>query len=727
MRRISFCVLFFGSVLLQYVTAQTPQQDSLKVESLAEVFVQSVRVKPNAPIAHSNLKKDEIAKRNLGQDIATQLNLLPGVVTTSDAGAGIGYTGFRVRGTANQGINVTINGIPYNDSESATSFFVNLQDFSSSIEDLQLQRGVGTSTNGPGAFGASLNIQTESRSTQAFAEISNSFGSFNTRRHNLKFSTGLLSNFVTVSGRVSQIKSEGFLDRSASNLKSYFLQGTFKNKNTLIKLINFAGSEVTQQAWFGVDKETAINNPTFNPAGAYTGPNNEIRFHTNQVDNYKQDHFQLHWSQRYDNNWSTTLSLNYTYGRGFFEEYKEDEVLDFYGITGPVINEEQVLNSNLIRRRWLKNDYYVANATVNYRNTQWDFTGGLFYSTYDGDHFGEVIWAQFAGDAALGDRYYFGNGKKGDVSAFAKANFLLTNKWSLYGDLQLRFIDYKTTGQNSDVSDFLIDKSYSFFNPKAGVSYQLNREQQFYFSYAKAHREPNRTDFENGAPRPERLDDFELGWRLKQQKLLLNVNGYYMDYTDQLVLTGALDNSGAPVRTNSGSSYRLGVEVDASIQLGKKFRLMPNVAWSINRNRDFVFRRDGNFENLGNTQISYSPQVVAANTIAYAPNKQWYFGVLTKYVGAQFMSNIESAVSRLDAFATTDLNVVYILENIGVFKKLTISGLFNNVLNNKYISNGYFFTYDDDFSNPDVITTIEGVGFYPQAGFNFLLGCTARF
>ena len=722
--------ILLSMIALAAFTASAQQKtviDTTKVESLDEVLVSAVRVKADSPITHSNLTKKQIAERNLGQDIATQLNFLPSVVTTSDAGAGIGYTGFRVRGTGNQGINVTINGIPYNDAESATTFFVNLQDFSSSVESLQLQRGVGSSTNGPGAFGASLNILTDAISNEASGEISNSFGSFGTRRHNVKFSTGLLNDHIEISGRLSQIKSDGYIDRASSNLKSYFLQAAYKDDNTLIKLINFAGSEVTYQSWFGIDAETLAEDRTFNPAGQFTDENGEIRFHDNQVDDYKQDHYQLHWNQRYDNNWSTQLSLNYTYGRGFFEEYKEDEDLDFYSIAPVQIGSETITTSDIIRRRWLDNDFYVASATANYKDNKIDFVGGAYGSIYDGDHFGEVIWARFASDSETGDNYYFGTGKKKEFSAFAKANYRFNSKWSGYLDLQQRFISYTTDGINSDVAEFIVDEDYSFFNPKAGLSYKIDSENQLYASFARANREPNRTDFENGAPRPERLDDWELGWRYNTGRVSLNVNGYYMDYRDQLVLTGALDDVGAPIRANSGESYRAGIEIDAAIAITDKLMIQPNLALSTNKNRDFVFERDGVLTNLDDTNISYSPDVVVGNTISYKPAENLRLSFLSKYVGEQYLGNIDSDFSKLDSYFTNDLNVSYEIKDVSIFKSIILNGLVNNIFNIDYVSNGYFFTYDDDFSVPNEITTIEGAGYYPQAGINFLVGATLKF
>ena len=718
-------------VLLAFCAFAKAQQkqttiDTTKTNTLEEVLLQSVRVGKDSPITHSNLSKEQLAERNLGQDIATQINFLPSVVTTSDAGAGIGYTGFRVRGTGNQGINVTINGIPYNDAESATSFFVNLQDFTSSIENLQLQRGVGTSTNGPGAFGASLNILTDAVSDEAYSSTSHSVGSFGTRRHNVKFSTGLLNDHIEISGRLSQIKSDGYVDRATSDLKSYFLQAAYKDENTLIKAINFAGSEITYQSWFGLDRTTLESDRTFNPAGQFTDENGNIRFHENQVDNYKQDHYQLHWNQKYDSNWSSNVSLNYTYGRGFFEEYKEDDDLAFYSISDVTIGGETITTSDIIRRRWLDNDFYVLNTSINYKDNEWDFTSGLYGSYYAGDHFGEVIWARFASDSELGDNYYFGSAEKIELSAFSKANYKLNNKWSLYGDLQTRYVNYETDGINSDVQEFIIDESYNFFNPKTGVTFSLDNKNQFYGSFARANREPNRTDFENGDPRPERLNDYELGWRYNTSKLKLNVNGFYLAFRDQLVVSG-IDNVGAPIRTNSGDSFRAGIEIEAAVQLTSQLSVYPNIALSENKNKDFLFQRDGVLQNLGDTEISFSPSIVAGNTLQYNPIKGLNIQFLSKFVGEQYLGNIDSPTSLLESYFVNDFNVVYELGKVAFFKGVSLNLLVNNIFDESFESNGFFFTFDDDFSVPGEVTTIEGAGFYPQAGTNFLIGTTLRF
>jgi iron complex outermembrane receptor protein len=704
------------------------EQDSTKAEKLDEVLVKAVRVDAKSPITHSNLSKKEIAKRNLGQDIPMLLNFLPSVVTTSDAGAGIGYTGLRVRGVSSQSTNVTINGIPYSDAESLGTFWVNLGDFSSSVENLQLQRGVGTSTNGSSAFGASINILTDAFSREASGEISNSFGSFNSRKHTVKFSTGLMNDHFEIAGRLSNIESDGYVDRASTSLKSYFLQGSYVDDNTLIKAITFGGNNVTYQSWFGIDATTLRENRTFNPAGAYEDENGNQQFYDNEVDDYRQDHYQLHWNERYNNNWSTNVGLNYTYGRGFFEQFREDDDFSTYGLNPLVVDGQIVDETDLVRRRWLDNDYYVFNASANYKDNEIDLIFGTSISHYDGDHFGEVIWARFASQSDIRERYYDGNGRKNDLSAFSKATYKLNDRVQLYGDLQVRNVNYKTSGINSDLSLFLVDKNFTFFNPKAGVTFEYNETNDLYLSYARANREPNRNDFESNPDiKPEQLNDFELGWRHKKGNFTLNVNSYLMLYNEQLVLSGQINDVGAPLRTNSGESYRLGLEIEAVIPVTNQLTLQPNLAVSSNKNRETVRSFDGELQNLGSTDIAFSPNVVAANAIVYQPLKNFQISLLSKFVGEQFMSNTEAQDSKLDSYFTNDLNFIYTIKPNSIFDTVVFTGLVNNIFNQKYVSNGYYFTFDDDFTNPGTIATVEGAGFYPQAGINFLTGVTLTF
>ena len=696
------------------------ESDSTRTQTLEEVLVQSVRVKPNAPIAHSNLTKAQLQSRNLGQDLPILLNYLPSVVTTSDAGAGIGYTGIRVRGVSPLSTNVTINGIPFTDAESLGAFWVNMPDFTSSVESLQLQRGVGTSTNGSGAFGASVNILTDASSYMPTAEVSNSFGSYNTRKHSVKFSTGKINDVFELSGRLSTINSDGYVDRAFSDLKSYFLQGTYNNNGTLIKALVFGGHEKTYQSWEGLTKQQLEDDRRQNP---YT--------YENEIDNYKQDHYQLHWNQKFNQNWSTNLGLNYTYGRGYYEQYRQDDAASTYGgiVEATGVDFYGTAVTDLIRRRWLDNDFYVINATANYKESDLNFIVGGSYSNYDGDHFGEVIWArQFASETSIRDQYYFGNGKKTDFSAFAKATYTLNSKIDVYGDLQLRNVGYKTFGLTSDLENMRIDESYSFFNPKVGVSYQLASNSSLYASYARANREPSRSDFEsNPDVKPEQLNDFEMGWRYNKEGVMLNINSYYMQYNEQLILTGALDDVGTPIRTNSGDSYRLGLEIEAAFSLSDAFIIQPVLTLSSNKNKQTYSQVDGILKDFGTTNISFSPEVVASNAFIYSPLKNFSLSFLTKYVGDQYMGNTDTDTSKLKDYFVNDLNITYEWNPKSVFSTVVVSALVNNIFDKEYVSNGYYYTYDDDWSVPGQLTTIEGAGYYPQATRNFLVGLTLKF
>ncbi len=729
MKKLLISAVFISTIISGFSqeTDAQKQQDSIKIESLDEVLLKSVRVDADSPITHSNMDKKELEKRNLGQELPYMLNYLPSVVTTSDAGAGVGYAYIRVRGSDASRVNVTLNGIPYNDSESQVTVWVNLPDLTSSVQSLQLQRGVGTSTNGSGAFGASLNIMTDAISEEASAQFSNSFGSYNTRKHNVEFNTGLLSNHFEVSGRLSTIKSDGYIDRASSDLKSYFLQAAFIDNNTFIKALAFGGRQETYQAWNGLeDPEKLENDRTFNVSGMYTDEEGNIRFYDNEVDNYGQDIYQLIWNQRINNNWNTNVSLNYTKGLGYFEQYKENQKFANYGLDPIVLGGDTINKTDLIRRRWLDNNFYAASGNVNYKDDSWDISSGAFYSYYEGEHYGEIIWARYASNSEIRDRYYNGDAHKTEFTLFTKATYRLNDFWSVYGDLQGRFINYRTSGITSDLVEMDLDKDYSFFNPKAGITYKMNLKNQFYFSYGKAHREPTRADFREDITTAEKLDDFELGWRFASENTKVNTNIYYMDYRDQLVLSGELGDTGKPLRMSSGKSYRLGLEVDAEIRILNNLRTLPNIAFSSNKNVDFIASIDGQLKNLGNTNISFSPSIVAGNMLEYSPVKNLQVGFLSKFVGEQYMGNIDSEKSKLDSYFVNDLNLIYTLDNLPWIKEVVFSALVNNIFNVKYISNGYFYTYDDDYSNPGTITTVEGAGYFPQATINFLVGATIK-
>jgi iron complex outermembrane receptor protein len=698
--------------------SQEKETDSTKIMQLKEVTLTSVRAKQKDPITFTNISKEEIAKRNLGQDIPILLNFQPSVVTTTDAGNGIGYTYMRVRGSDGSRINVTLNGVPFNDSESHGTFFVNLPDFASSIESAQLQRGVGTSTNGAGAFGASLNVETKSYKEETYAEIANSAGSFGTRKHTLAFGTGLHNNFE-INGRLSQIASDGFIDRASTNMFGYFMNANYVKENTLIKFLAFGGKEKTYQAWYGLeDEEKLKNDRTYNSAGLHFDEFGNEQFHDNETDNYWQNHFQLHWSEKWNSKWNSNVALHYTLGKGYFEQYREDEDLLDYNL--PAFNGNSI--SDLVRKRWLDNDFFGATATLNYNNKKTNFQIGGAANRYLGKHYGEVVSTQFY--IPNFNRYYDNFGNKDDVNVYGKVFHEVANKVSVFADLQYRMVFYKADSfRFDDVND-----TFRFFNPKVGLNYQLNTSSMFYGYFGVANKEPRRDDYESGSTKPERLKDLELGWKYNTKKLKINTNAFFMDYTNQLVLTGALNDVGAPVFTNSGKSYRAGIEIDAQLEvLENKLFFQPNLTLSQNRNRDFVFQRDGVLQNLGDTNIAFSPSVIAGGNLTYLPIKNLQISLLPKYVGEQFMGNIDAKKSVLEAYFVNDFNANYEWKINKRIKSIVFSVLVNNIFDLEYESNGFFYTFDDDFSNLGTIQTIEGAGFYPQAGINFLAGMTLKF
>jgi iron complex outermembrane receptor protein len=701
-------ILYLAFILVVPLWAQEAQpQDSTQTQNLDEVLVKAVRVQPNAPITHSNLTKKDIRKRNLGQDIPVLLNYLPSVVSSSDAGAGIGYTYLRVRGSDATRVNVTINGIPYNDAESQGTFWVNLGDFASSVESLQLQRGVGTSTNGSGAFGASLNILTDGISENAGGEIANSFGSFGTRKHSIKFTTGLLNDHFEFAGRLSKIYSDGYVDRAFADLKSYYLQGNYVDKNTIVKAITFGGKEKTYQAWYGLSKDQLEEDRTQNP---YT--------YDNETDNYWQDHYQLHWIETLNANWSTNIGLNYTRGKGYFEQFKDGRSAADYN---NLINED----SDVVVRRWLDNHFYVANANVTYKKNSLELITGISYSDYTNDHYGEIIWgSDLASGTNIRDRYYLSISDKSDFSIFSKATFRMSEKLQAFLDIQGRFVNYTTTGLTSDRAPIDVDERFDFFNPKLGFTYTLNPANSLYVSYARANKEPNRNDFESNAVdvQHEELNDFELGWRHESDRLRLNANVYYMQYNNQLVLSGALDNVGEYLRENVDKSYRLGLELDASIVLTEQLSLVSNFALSKNKIQDLTINRDDAVQNLNDTNIAFSPDLITTHALEYAPNTKFRAALIGKYVGEQYLSNTDTEASKLDSYFVTDFNFTYTLPVNNVFDSIVFTGMVNNLFDLEYVDRG--FTYLDTWSGP---TATEIQGYYPQATRNFLLGMTLMF
>ena len=705
--------------------AQTSPQDSVK---LKEVVVSSSRASTITPVTYVNFGKAEIAKVNLGQDLPVLLNYLPAVVSTTFDGTGVGYTDYRIRGADNSRINVTINGIPYNDADSQTTFFVNLQDFASSIENIQIQRGVGTSTNGAGAFGASINILTDRPSENPHAQLSAGVGSYGTQRQSIKFGTGITRQGFSFSGRLSRIASDGYVDRATSELKSYWLQGDYVEGGTRLQAITFGGTERTGLSFFGLDRAGLEMDRRMNFDGIFFDRDGNQQIYEDQTDNYAQNHFQLHWSQAWSGPWRSQFSLHYTQGDGYFEQMNDDASLSFYRLEEFSFNGENQETADLASRAFLNSDFYggVFSLTYDKGGIEW-ITGGSF-NYYDGEQFGEVISADLALLPQRPFRFYNNTSDKTDFNVYSKVNLRLAEQLTGFADLQYRRVGYEASGTLFEPGAMLeVEETYNFFNPKAGLSYQLKPGSRLYLSWARAHREPARVDFENGSPEAERLDDFELGWRTQNRHFRLGANMYYMSFSNQLVLTGALDEVGFPIRQNSGRSYRLGVELDAQWQPAPRWIIAPNLALSQNRNQDFITSLDGALTNLGDTEISFSPSVVAANRLEYRPSEAWAFTLFSKYVGEQFMSNTEADNARLEDYFVQDLNVQYQTGAFGFVKRLMLQAQINNLFDLEYENNGYYFTFDIPNESGTGVTTLDGNGFYPQAGINFLFGASFFF
>ena len=693
--------------------------DSLtSILNLEEVTVSAIKAKNDTPVSFVNLSKENIEKTNLAQDIPILLKNTPSVVTHSDAGAGIGYSSIRIRGSDQTRVNVTINGIPYNDSESMQVYWVDLPDFASSIENIQIQRGVGTSTNGPGAFGGSINIQTNSASENPFFEINNTLGSFGTVKNSVGFSTGFIDNFE-LSGRVSRIKSDGYIDRSGSNLRSYFLQGVYRDENTLIKILNFAGHEITDQAWYGVDSSTLEKNRKYNMAGEYYDEFGNTLYYEDQVDNYKQNHLQIHWNQIYQNGWNSNFGIHFTNGKGFFENYNLG-----YG------------SSDYIDRRWLDNDFYGILYSLNKKTEDFNANIGGSLNKYNGLHYGEYLWYDQINSNVnqydFKEKFYDDFGDKGEFNIYAKIDYYITDKLTLYGDLQFRNIKYEAgISANSTLTGYIedgfenLDKSFNFFNPKFGLFYNLNDNNNLFFSFARAHREPTRTDYANGNPNEEKLDDFELGWKLNSNNLALSLNAFYMIYEDQLVLTGQRDINGYEIRRNIGESYRVGIEFDSSIKLNNKLNIETNFSLSENKNKDFYSTFDGNLKNFGNTDLAYSPNLIVNNILNFNPNKKVLISLRSKYVGEQFFAQTNSPISKLESFFINDINFVHDIDLPNISDDIKFKVLVNNLFDYKYSAYGGYYSYDIQEDNQ--VKTYEGTYYYPQSGINILVGLDVKF
>lgn len=719
----------FSAPIIKTITAGKQQLLVIGEQSIA---LQPVFISEKYPVTHTTLSNKDLESKNLGQDIPLLLEQLPSVVSTSDAGAGIGYSGIRVRGSDATRVNVTVNGIPLNDSESQGVFWVNMPDFASSTGKLTLVRGAGSSTNGAGAFGASLHLQTNELSKKAFAEYNGSVGSFNTFKNNIQFGTGKIGKW-SAGGRLSKITSDGFIDRASSDLQSYFLQvertlGQDDNGGRL-KLITFKGHEETYQAWYGVREDILESNRTYNP---YT--------YENQVDNYRQEHYQLLWDQPLSNHFYLNTGLHYTKGKGYFEEFKAEDELGHYGISPFVIGSETITTSDLVRRRWLDNDFYGFVSSGEFHKQNHLLTIGGGWNNYLGGHFGEVISGEFVPSEAIGQNYYANDATKQDWNVYGKYTYDFKTNFGLirpYIDLQYRNVHYDFVGLvldgSGNIENLPQSVSHRFFNPKAGLTVEIGQH-QLYASYAKAQKEPNRNDYTDSPlsslPKPEELDDFELGYTYQNNNVGLAINGYFMDYTNQLALTGGVNDVGEYSRVNVPDSYRMGVEFSGNLQFGgqDQFTLQANAAFSKNKIKHFKEYID-DYDNGGlqsiehyNTDLALSPNQIVGGSFSYQPNKQFKATILGKYVGKQYLDNTSTNSRSIDAYWVNNLNVSSSLGQwIPAFEAVDVNVLVNNIFDTEYESNGYTFGYIYEGQS------IYEEYFYPQAGRNYLLGLTLRF
>jgi iron complex outermembrane receptor protein len=691
-----------------------------------EVTVSATRAAKNSPTAYTNLNRQDIQKNNLGQDLPFLLNQTPSVVVTSDAGAGVGYTGIHIRGSDATRINVTINGIPYNDSEEQGVYFVDLPDFSSSVDNIQIQRGVGTSTNGAGAFGASINIQTTTRRDTSYLELNNSAGSYGTVKNTLNFGTGLLGGHFSFDGRLSRIVSDGYIDRASSNLKSYFLSGAYYGKNTLIRFNQFSGTEHTYQAWDGVPQDSLKTNRTYNELGLESNGT----FYNNQTDNYTQDHYQLLIDQKISDKISFNGALHYTHGYGYYEEYRDSDYVQDYGLTPVVLNGDTINKTDLTRRLWLNNKFYGLTYNFKYKpQNNLNINLGGAYNEFRGAHYDNIEWTQLPTGITPDYQYTRNDAFKTDFNIYGKADYAI-GKTTLYVDMQYRHISYSFLGYNDQLQNVQQQVWLNFFNPKAGISYQIDAKNNIYASFAVGNHEPDRDDYTQSTPAsrplPENLKDWELGYRTSQDIFTGGINAFYMLYKNQLVLTGQLNDVGDQNRSNVKDSYRSGLEFDGKLKVTNQLSWAATASLSANKVKNFnqyLINYDDNTivdQQYKKTDIAFSPDLVCSSEISYRPIEGGEIAFISKYVSRQYLDNTSTLSRSIDPYFVNGLRLNYNF-NLKSVKNIGITFLINNIFSEKYNANGA--TYPD----------IEGGQvlnynyFFPQAPVNFLAGLSLKF
>jgi iron complex outermembrane recepter protein len=709
-----------------------------------EIEIQSTRAGEKVPVTFQNISLQKIQSENMGQDMPFLLSNSISAVSTSDAGNGIGYTALRIRGTDMTRINVTINGIPLNDPESHNVYWVDLPDFAASTDNIQVQRGVGTSTNGAAAFGASINLQTTKINQEAYATISSSLGSFRTMRNSVSFGTGLIDKHWNLDGRISGLSSDGYIDRASSNLLSSFISGSYCNKKSVLRFNLFTGKEKTYQAWDGIPHEILDTARTYNGMGSYTDHYGHQQFYSNETDNYNQTHFQALYSAQLSHSLYLAVASHYTRGSGYYEQYREDDELSHYGInpiklSGPFYISDQdtvfvpdslISTSDLIRRKWLDNDFAGLTYSLTWNKKKIQVCAGGSWNTYTGRHFGKVIWAQFAGNSETDHEWYRSKSQKQDFNLYIKASYEFSSMINLFADLQLRNINYSIEGIDDDSRNISQDHYFTFYNPKAGAFFTLNNFISAYLSFAMANREPNRDNFVDAdplkpVPKPETLYDFELGHHFSKKNLTISTNVFYMYYRDQLALTGAINDVGSAVMENVPVSYRLGLELSSQLNLLKSLHLSLHATLSRNKIKSYMEFVDNwdTWEQIPiahtNTDIAYSPSVIAGSEISWDFIMGGTLSMISRYIGKQFIDNTQDDSRVLHSYLVNDLRIAYEFHTV-LTKTIECSLVVNNFLNEKYESNAWVYRYNqnDSYHVSD--------GYFPQACINLMAGITIK-
>ncbi len=717
MRSISTVLIFTCFSITANCQDKIKKSDTLLLQPIE---IKSVRANDKAPFTKTNITKKEIEQLNLGQDFPYILNQIPSVVINSDAGNGVGYTGIRIRGTDATRINMTLNGIPYNDAESQGIYFVDLPDIASSVNSIQVQRGVGTSSNGAGAFGATINLSTNEINDTSYLELNNTYGSFNTWKNTIKIGSGLLANHFTIGARGSLLSSDGFIDRAKSDLKSFYVSAAYISAKNSLRLNIFSGKEKTYQAWYGIPESYLKTNRTFNEAG------NEKpgEPYANQTDNYVQTHYQLFYNHKINYHWAFNTAVFLTKGNGYYEQYKAAQKYKSYGLPDYNNGTTVIKKTDLVRQLWLDNNFYGTIFSLQKQTNKTNFTLGGGWNKYDGLHYGIITWAP-AG-VPKDYQYYNLSAYKQDFNLFSKLQQQLSTHFDGFIDIQARGIKYDINGFKKNPK-LVINKKYFFINPKAGLAYNKDKYNA-YLSYSLASKEPNREDFEAGIdqPKPETLHDLELGAEKKMAKYSFGATAYYMYYHNQLVLTGKINDVGAYTRTNTPSSYRLGIEIQGKANFISWLNGAANIAFSRNKIKNFTEYVD-DYDNGGqkalqydNTDISFSPHVVAGATMNIIPIKNGEVSLISKYVGRQFLDNTSNLSRSLNPFYTQDARVSFKINN-KIPKEINFIFQVNNLFNKKYEPNGYTYSY---FSSA-MLTTQNY--YFPMAGTNFMAAINVKF